>query len=287
MRNIEKIYPAESGHWVGNGFYVQQLFSHLGGLNRGTDPFLMLDYAMPYEFAPNMSHPRGVDAHPHKGFETVTIVYHGEVAHRDSTGAGGVIGVGDVQWMTAGSGIIHEEFHSNQFSQSGGLFEMVQLWVNLPAKAKNIPPRYQHLSASDIPVIENENSKIRLIAGHHDGQNGLAETQSELNVWDMVIYPEKALSLPIPNHHNVSLVILRGQPKVNGETVGKGQLVRFNGAGEIVIESNNEETKALLLSGVPLNEPVSAYGPFVMNTPEEIRQALQDYRDGKFGRIDE
>ncbi len=242
MRNIKQIYRADSQHWVGNGFLVQPLFSHMAD-DRGTNPFLMLDYAAPYEFAPNETHgPRGVGQHPHKGFETVTIAYHGEVAHRDSSGGGGIIYEGDVQWMTAGSGIIHEEFHSENFSKKGGLFEMVQLWVNLPAKDKNTPPRYQHLAQANIPVVEfpDEAGYLRLIAGEHDGVKGAADTFTEMNVWDI---------------------------------------------GKVRVKAGSEEVKILLLSGVPIDEPVVGYGPFVMNTAEEIRQAISDFKSGKFGRI--
>ena len=189
MRNVKQIYRANSQHWVGDGFLVQPLFSHMGD-DRGTNPFLMLDYAAPYEFSPNEARsPRGVGQHPHKGFETVTIAYHGEVAHRDSSGGGGIIYEGDVQWMTAGSGIIHEEFHSENFSKQGGLFEMVQLWVNLPAKDKNTPPRYQHLAKAGIPVVElpDEAGCLRLIAGEYKGVKGAADTFTEMNVWDIVL----------------------------------------------------------------------------------------------------
>ena len=265
MRNVKQIYRANSQHWVGDGFLVQPLFSHMGD-DRGTNPFLMLDYAAPYEFSPNEARsPRGVGQHPHKGFETVTIAYHGEVAHRDSSGGGGIIYEGDVQWMTAGSGIIHEEFHSENFSKQGGLFEMVQLWVNLPAKDKNTPPRYQHLAKTGIPVVElpDEAGCLRLIAGEYKGVKGAADTFTEMNVWDIVLNAGKK------------------------EQAGAGQLVGFEkSGGNVHIEAGSEEVKILLLSGVPIDEPVVGYGPFVMNTAEEIRQAISDFKSGKFGSID-
>ena len=290
MRNVKQIYRAISQHWVGDGFLVQPLFSHMGD-DRGTNPFLMLDYAAPYEFSPNEARsPRGVGQHPHKGFETVTIAYHGEVAHRDSSGGGGIIYEGDVQWMTAGSGIIHEEFHSENFSKQGGLFEMVQLWVNLPAKDKNTPPRYQHLAKAAIPVVEfpDEAGCLRLIAGEYKGVKGAADTFTEMNVWDIVLNAGKKAVLEIPETHTLSMVVLRGNVTLNGkEQADAGQLVGFEkSGGNVHIEAGSEEVKILLLSGVPIDEPVVGYGPFVMNTAEEIRQAISDFKSGKFGSID-
>ena len=290
MRNVKQIYRANSQHWVGDGFLVQPLFSHMGD-DRGTNPFLMLDYAAPYEFSPNEARsPRGVGQHPHKGFETVTIAYHGEVAHRDSSGGGGIIYEGNVQWMTAGSGIIHEEFHSENFSKQGGLFEMVQLWVNLPAKDKNTPPRYQHLAKAGIPVVElpDEAGRLRLIAGEYKGEKGAADTFTEMNVWDIVLNAGKKAVLEIPEAHNLSMVVLRGNVTLNGkEQAGAEQLVGFEkSGGNVHIEAGSEEVKILLLSGVPIDEPIVGYGPFVMNTAEEIRQAISDFKSGKFGSID-
>ena len=289
MRAVRQIYRANSRHWVGDGFWVQPLFSHMGE-DRGTDPFLMLDYAAPYQFAPNEARsPRGVGQHPHKGFETVTIAYQGEVAHRDSSGGGGVIREGDVQWMTAGSGVIHEEFHSEDFSRRGGMFEMVQLWVNLPAKDKNTPPRYQHLAKEAIPVVQlaDEAGYVRVIAGQHDGVQGVATTFTEMNVWDVVIDAGKEAVLTVPDNHSLSIVVLRGQAQFNGqEQAGAGQLVGFVAEGGAVkVAAGEEEVKILLLSGVPIAEPVVGYGPFVMNTEDEIRQAIHDFNHGRFGRI--
>ncbi len=289
MRHVRRIYQATSQHWVGDGFLVQPLFSHMGE-DKQTDPFLMLDYAAPMEFAPNTAHPHGVGQHPHKGFETVTIAYHGEVAHRDSTGGGGVIKEGDVQWMTAGAGIIHEEFHSEAFSQRGGLFEMVQLWVNLPAKDKNTPARYQHLAKENIPVVTlpNEAGYIRVIAGEYEDARGAAQTFTEMNVWDIVLHANAAASLQLPEHHNLSMVVLRGDVTFNGtQTAHAGELVGFvTEAGTIELQAGSEEVKILLLSGVPIDEPVVGYGPFVMNTQQEIRQAINDFNAGRFGAIE-
>lgn len=212
------------------------------------------------------------------------------MAHRDSTGGGGVIKEGDVQWMTAGAGVIHEEFHSEDFSKRGGLFEMVQLWVNLPAKNKNTPPRYQHLAKENIPVVNllDESGHLRLIAGEHDSTQGAAETFTAMNVWDVVIRPNKEAVLRVPASHNLLLVILRGEVLVNGqETATAGELAVFeDGEGEVRLQAGSDEVKILLLSGEPINEPVVGYGPFVMNTAEEIHQAIQDFNRGRFGNID-
>lgn len=294
MRNVRRIYQANSQHWVGDGFLVQPLFSHMGE-NKQTDPFLMLDYGAPMEFAPNHTgRARGVGQHPHKGFETVTIAYHGEVAHRDSTGGGGVIKEGDVQWMTAGAGIIHEEFHSDAFSEHGGLFEMVQLWVNLPAKDKNTPARYQHLAKEQIPVLELPNSAghVRVIAGEyadeHGGARGPAQTFTEMNVWDMVLHAGASASLNLPETHNLSMVVLRGDVTFNGtHTARAGEMVSFETqSGAIELQAGASEVKILLLSGVPIDEPIVGYGPFVMNTADEIRQAINDFNQGRFGAIE-
>lgn len=289
MRNVKQIYRANSQHWVGDGFLVQPLFSHMGE-DRGTDPFLMLDYAAPRRFEPgSVAAPRGVGQHPHKGFETVTIAYQGEVAHRDSSGGGGVIKEGDVQWMTAGAGIIHEEFHSEAFSQSGGMFEMVQLWVNLPAKDKNTPARYQYLAKENIPVVQLPNGagSLRLIAGTHEGTDGAAQTFTEMNVWDMLVNAGKEAVINVPANHSLSMVVLRGEAVFNGaDTAGAGQLAVFeSGGGEVCTAAGGEDVKILLLSGVPIAEPVVGYGPFVMNTAEEIRDAVNDFNSGRFGSI--
>lgn len=289
MRNVQKIYQANGQHWVGNGFLVQPLFSHMAE-DKGTNPFLMLDYAAPQYFAPNhLADKRGVDQHPHKGFETVTIAYQGEVAHRDSSGGGGVIKAGDVQWMTAGAGIIHEEFHSPEFSQSGGIFEMVQLWVNLPKKDKNTQPRYQHLAKETIPVVNFDNNAghVRVIAGKFEETQGAADTFTPMNIWDMVINPQHIVRIKVPNTHSLSMVILRGNATFNQkDNASAGELVRFDSNGEeVIIQSGNEILKILLLSGVPIDEPVVGYGPFVMNSMDEIRQAIKEFNQGKFGQI--
>ena len=289
MRNVRQIYNATSSHWVGNGFFVQPLFSHMGE-DKKTDPFLMLDYGAPRVFEPNAGRPRGVGQHPHKGFETVTIAYAGEVAHRDSSGGGGVIGVGDVQWMTAGSGILHEEFHSEAFGRTGGEFEMVQLWVNLPKKDKNTAPRYQGLLNQDIPevALSDDAGSVRVIAGEFDGVAGAAQTFTEMNLWDVQLNASASATLTVPESHNLLMVVLRGQMRLNGtDEATQGQLIGFEMmGGDVQLQAvGDAPVKILLLSGVPIGEPVVGYGPFVMNTEDEIQQAITDFNQGRFGRI--
>ncbi|OBX00284.1 short-chain dehydrogenase [Gallibacterium genomosp. 1] len=260
------------------------------GEDRGTNPFLMLDYAAPQYYEPNSQTPRGVGQHPHKGFETVTIAYQGEVEHRDSSGGGGVIKAGDVQWMTAGAGIIHQEFHSEAFSRQGGMFEMVQLWVNLPRKDKNVPAHYQHLAKENIPVVAFADNAgyARIIAGDFAGTQGAAKTYTKMNVWDMVINAGREVEIEIPESQSLSMVVLRGKAIFNhNEQASAGQLVNFErSAGKVTITAADEELKILLLAGEPIEEPVVGYGPFVMNSFEEIRQAVNDFNAGKFGQIE-
>ena len=287
MRNVSKVYNPKSSHWVGDGFLVYPLFTHMDEVDKGTNPFLMLDYAAPQYFEPNNGQPRGVGEHPHKGFETVTIAYAGEVEHRDSTGGGGVIKQGDVQWMTAGAGVTHQEFHSKEFSQKGGLFEMVQLWVNLPKAHKNTQPKYQHLPKERIPVVSIGDGEARIIAGEYENARGAASTFTPLNVWDISIKEDGKITLDLPASHSLSLVILRGNVIINNsQKASETQLVRFeNASGAVIIKAMGGEAKILLLSGEPIDEPVVGYGPFVMNTKEEINQAIDDYRRGEFGQI--
>lgn len=227
--------------------------------------------------------------HPHRGFETVTIAYQGEVSHRDSHGGGGTIGTGDVQWMTAGSGVMHEEMHSEKFAQEGGLFEMVQLWVNLPAKDKMTAPKYQAIKSADIPVVTllNNAGSVRVIAGELLGVKGPAETFSAINMWDTTMNANSTYTFSVPASHNVIILVLDSAIQVSGNAVARrGELVTFErGAADVLIESNNE-AKLLILTGEPLNEPIVGYGPFVMNSREEILQAIRDVETGKFGRLD-
>jgi len=286
MKNILGTYSAPRRHWVGDGFPVRSLFSY-DTQGKHLSPFLLLDYAGPAEFAP-ASRPRGVGEHPHRGFETVTIVYQGEVDHRDSTGAGGHIGPGDVQWMTAASGILHQEFHSEAFTRRGGTLEMVQLWVNLPAKDKLADPGYQTLLDADIPSIALADGagRVRVIAGELHGRRGPARTFTPMDVWDIRLNQGGSTKLTVPEGRTLALVVLHGTVRVHGdETASDAQMVVFDRAGsEIAIEAASDAT-LLLLSGEPIDEPIVGYGPFVMNNEAEIAQAFEDLHSGRFGRI--
>ena len=277
---------APNRHWVGDGFPVHGMFGYTGD-TKAISPFLLLDYAAPTTFAPT-EHRRGVGEHPHRGFETVTIVYDGEVEHRDSTGGGGVIGPGDVQWMTAGAGILHEEFHSAAYGKRGGAFEMAQLWVNLPARDKMAPAGYQAITNAQIPAVAlpEDSGVVRLIAGEYDGHKGPARTFTPMNVWDVRIQPGKAVDLSQPEGWTVQVVVLAGTVQINGDTVLRAaQMATLGTAGQgVTIEANND-AKVLLLAGEPIDEPVVGYGPFVMNTREEIGKAIEDFNGGKFGKM--
>lgn len=284
MKKIQGVYSAPRGHWVGDGFPVRSMFSYqTQGAN--LSPFLLLDYAGPAKFEP-ATQPRGVGQHPHRGFETVTIVYDGEVAHRDSTGAGGRIGPGDVQWMTAASGILHEEFHSEDFTRNGGMLEMVQLWVNLPARDKMGATGYQTLLNADIPVVELPDGagRARIIAGELDGRRGPARTHTPIDVWDVRLVAGGRARFPIAEGRTLAVVVLRGTVLVNGETVVReAQFAQMSRDGrDVEIEANGDAT-LLILSGEPIDEPVVGYGPFVMNSQDEIRQAIDDFNSGRFG----
>jgi hypothetical protein len=286
LRQIAGVYDAPTQHWVGDGFPVRSLFSYHSHADR-ISPFLLLDYAEPTEFAPAAIQ-RGVGQHPHRGFETVTIVYAGEVTHRDSSGGGGTIRPGDVQWMTAASGVIHDEFHSADFSRTGGVMEMVQLWVNLPAADKMTQPGYQALSSTDIPVINlpDDVGRVRVIAGNFLGQDGPAHTHTAINVWDVHLANGARTRFEIPQQHNLILVVRSGSMSVNDtNAIGPAQLVLFAGAGQAIDVYASEDSDFLLLSGQPIDEPIAGYGPFVMNSAEEIREAIEDFNSGRFGNI--
>ena len=273
-------------HWVGDGFPVRTLFSYQSHGAR-VSPFLLLDYAGPHYFEP-ATRPRGVGEHPHRGFETVTIVYEGEVAHKDSAGHGGVIGPGDVQWMTAASGVVHEEFHSPGFTRSGGPFRMAQLWVNLPAKDKMAPPRYQTLLKADIPVVDLPAGagSARIVAGTFDRVAGPAKTLTPVNVWDLRLGAGKGANLALPEGHTAMLVALGGHVTVNGSTqAGEGEVVLFEREGAGASVEADGDASLLVLTGAPIDEPIVGMGPFVMNSEAEIRQAIDDFNDGRFGAL--
>ncbi|EMY0610356.1 pirin family protein [Yersinia enterocolitica] len=287
MKKVQGIYRAPRQHWVGDAFPVRSLFSYQSH-GKQLSPFLLLDYAGPMDFTPTQ-HRRGVGQHPHRGFETVTIVYDGEVEHRDSTGKGGVIGPGDVQWMTAGGGILHEEFHSDAFAKRGGAFEMVQLWVNLPAKDKMTAPGYQAIRNETIPqvALAEGAGSLRVIAGDYAGKNGPANTFSPLNVWDIRLNQGKSAEFSLPDGWNTALIVLRGTVQVNGDAIARdAEMVLLDSAGSnVTIEANNDAV-LLLLSGEPIDEPIIGYGPFVMNTQEQIAEAIADFNSGRFGSMD-
>jgi len=286
MKKILGIYSAPRGHWVGDGFPVRSLFSyHSHG--KEISPFLLLDYAGPAHFDP-ADRPRGVGEHPHRGFETVTIVYDGEVEHRDSTGAGGKIGPGDVQWMTAASGILHQEFHSAEYTRTGGPFEMVQLWVNLPAADKMAAPRYQTLLNQNIPgvALPGGAGKVRVIAGEFHGHRGPAQTHTPVNVWDVHLNPGQTSRFELPEGHTLAVVVLHGTVQINGGQIAReAQLALLDRAGTTLVLEANNEARILLLGGEPIDEPIVGHGPFVMNTVDEIQKAFADFHSGRFGRI--
>jgi len=286
MKKVIGVQGNNRSHWVGDGFPVRTLFFYQN-LGKQMSPFLMLDYAGPHDF-PQTADKRGVGSHPHRGFETVTIVYKGEVSHRDSTGQGGTIGPGDVQWMTAGSGILHEEFHSEQFARDGGILDMVQLWVNLPAKDKMTQPAYQAILDQQIPVINlpNASGQARVIAGVYEGRKGPAYTFTSMNVIDFKFKKGSVVTIPALDGWNTSLVVLKGAIQAGeGSVASDAQMLMFSNDGQDIQIAALEDSNVLLLSGEPIDEPIVGYGPFVMNTEQEIVQAMTDFNGGKFGRI--
>ena len=284
MKKILGLLENGKQHWVGDGFPVRTLFSY-DGLGQQISPFLLFDYAGPTRFEPSAK-PRGVSQHPHRGFETVTIVYEGEVAHRDSTGKGGVIGPGDVQWMTAASGILHEEFHSPAFAKSGGDFRVVQLWVNLPARDKMTAPSYQAILNADIPLVALPGARLRVIAGDFRGTKGPARSFTPINLWDVRLDKGASLPLELPEGHNAALAVLSGEVTVNGEKKAReAQIVLLDPAGTGVQVEASHDAVLLVMSGEPIREPIAGYGPFVMNSEAEIRQAITDFNSGRFGQI--
>ena len=284
QKQVLGIYEAASSHWVGDGFPVRTVFPSRGVAD--LSPFLMLDYAGPARFGPAKK-PRGVEEHPHRGFETVTIAYQGSVDHRDSAGNAGTIEPGDVQWMTAASGVVHEEMHGKDFTEKGGDFEMVQLWVNLPAAQKMSRPRYQGIRSAQIPRVElGKGAYARVIAGEQQGAKGPAKTFTSVNVFDVRLEAGGRGELDLPTNQNSAIVLLRGDILVNGEALkGEAKIARLSASGERVLLEANSESLILVLSGKPIMEPVASYGPFVMNTEAELRQAFEDYRAGRMGHV--
>ncbi len=284
MKKILRVIQNVPQHWVGDGFPVRSLFSYSGG--NEFDPFLLLDYAGPHDFPPTTGK-RGVDVHPHKGFETVTILYQGELAHRDSSGGNGRLGPGDVQWMTAGSGIVHEEFHSEKFSKQGGRLEMIQLWVNLRSKDKSTAPKYQDLRDDQFPrtKLDGGAGTVRVIAGEFADARGTANTFSPINVWDLKLNADADVELKVPASHTTVLVAQSGRLTVNGSSMNAVELALFEREGDCIQIQTATDARVLILTGEPLGEPVVGQGPFVMNTRDEIHKAIQDYQTGKMGQL--
>jgi redox-sensitive bicupin YhaK (pirin superfamily) len=286
MKQVLSILRKPPVHWVGDGFPVRTVFS-FDTLGYRISPFLLLDYAGPAEFAP-ADKPRGVDEHPHRGFETVTIVYQGELEHRDSAGNHGRIGPGDVQWMTAASGVVHEEKHSPEFTRRGGTLEMAQLWLNLPSRFKMGPPAYQTILDRDIPSVElpNDAGRVRVIAGEFGGVKGPAQTFTPVNLWDLRLKANSRAELDLPRGYTTGLFVLRGEIALpDAERAGETDLVLLTREGERLHIDVRDDATLLLLNGEPLDEPVAAYGPFVMNSKTEITQAIEDYHNGRLGRL--
>jgi quercetin 2,3-dioxygenase len=283
-KSVERILRTQSQHWVGDGFPVRTLMFY-GEHGESISPFLLLDYAGPAQFPPTEKR-LGVGEHPHRGFETVTIVYDGEVEHRDSSGASGAIGAGDVQWMTAGAGVVHEEFHGRNFAKRGGRFEMVQLWVNLPAAHKMTTPRYQEIVSANIPVVELENGagRVRIIAGEFSGVVGAAKTFSAVNVWDLRLSGRTALE--IPAGYTAAVAVLEGAVELgDGANVAVGEVALMGKIGTHIALTSTPNAKLLVLGGQPLNEPIAGHGPFVMNTRAELVKAFADFQAGKLGAL--
>jgi quercetin 2,3-dioxygenase len=286
MKKLSFIRRNDQRHWVGDGFPVRSIFSY-NDLGKEMSPFLLLDYAGPENFPPSEQR-RGVGAHPHRGFETVTIVYNGEVEHRDSSGGGGIVRPGDVQWMTAASGLVHEEFHGREYAKRGGPFEMIQLWVNLSAKDKQARPGYQNITNAQIPRVDLPSGAgtARVIAGDYQGTRGPAHTFSPMNVWDVGLTAGKSVEFRVPAGWTTALFVLKGRVRLrSGEIAGAAELAVLEREDETFAMEALEDTTLLFLNGQPIEEPIVGQGPFVMNTRAEIDQAMDDYRNGRMGRL--
>ncbi|MGV0845495.1 pirin family protein [Empedobacter falsenii] len=287
-KNIEAVIAPREPHFVGDGFRVHNFIPSGYHLDmRRMDPFIMLDYNSKFHF-PATDKPKGVGVHPHRGFETVTIAYEGSVSHHDSSGGGGTIHQGDVQWMTAASGVLHKEYHAEEFYKQGGIFQMVQLWVNLPAKDKMSTPKYQAIEHKDIPTVEVENGFIEIIAGEYNQTKGAASTFSPVNMLNAKLNEGGKANFSFPANYNTVLLVIDGEVKVNNqEIVPTDHLLLFTNEGEDFSIEATENSVVLILSGEPLNEPIASYGPFVMNTQEQIREAFEDFNNGKFGTLED
>lgn len=290
IKSIEAVLPPDNLHFVGDGFRVYGILGRKEPLSmKRMSPFLLLDYAPVHYFPPNNGAPRGVGPHPHRGIETVTIAYKGKVEHNDSTGAGGIIEEGGVQWMTSGSGILHKEYHEKNFSKKGGEMQMVQLWVNLPTKDKMTTPKYQNLNNKDLSKVELENNagSIDIIAGEYEDHKGPAASFSPLSLFNVKLKKGKGTSFSFNENHNTGLLIIKGSVTVNNsEKAPTNHFVLFKNKGKEFTLRADEDATILVLSGEPIDEPIASYGPFVMNTNDEIRQTIDDFNSGKFGYLD-
>ncbi|MBV9214574.1 MAG: pirin family protein [Acidobacteria bacterium] len=287
MKKVEKIVAPPPRHWVGDGFNVHGFFPHGPLTGHRMSPFFLLDYNALENFPPR-EEPFGVGPHPHRGFETVTIAYKGKVEHHDSRGGGGIIGEGDVQWMTAGSGLLHKEFHEQEYNREGGPFQMVQLWVNLPAKDKMTDPKYQAITNAEMGRVPLENGgEVEIIAGEFGGVSGPATTFTPVHLYNLKPKAGEKIELKFPSGYTTALLAVEGSAKINGETIlPLNNLALLEREGESFTVEALEDGIFLLMSGEPLNEPIAQYGPFLMNTNLEIAEALDDYRQGKFGYLD-
>ena len=287
-KSIQQILLPPAPHMVGDGFRVHNFFPT--GYNIGKNrmsPFFMMDYNSKIDFSPR-ENPRGVGVHPHRGFETVTIAYHGKVAHHDSTGNSGVISEGDVQWMTAASGILHKEYHEEEFSKKGGPFQMIQLWVNLPAKDKMSKPKYQAITNDQLGKYQLDNGGVvEVIAGEFKGVKGAASTFTPIEMYNAKIKKGAAVTFDLPENFNTGILVVEGAVKVNGEKAPADNFILFKNEGETISIEAEEDSILFVISGEPVNEPVAAYGPFLMNTHEELEQALEDFNKGKFGYLED
>ena len=290
LRSIEAILPPDNLHYVGDGFRVYGILGRREPLTmKRMSPFLLMDYAPVHYFAPNDGPPRGVGSHPHRGIETVTIAYKGKVEHNDSTGAGGIIEEGGVQWMTSGKGILHKEYHEKNFSKKGGEMQMVQLWVNLPAKDKMTEPKYQNIENNDLAKVDLGNGvgTIDIIAGEFENNKGPASSFSPLSLFNVKLKKGKGTSLSFKESHNTGLLVIKGNVTINNsEKAPTNHFVLFNNKGSEFTIRADDDVEILILSGEPIDEPIASYGPFVMNTNDEIRQTIDDFNNGKFGYLD-
>ncbi len=285
QRTIERIFRGAPEHWVGNGFHVSNYFPSATDFEKRMSPFFLLDYQKPEKYS-STTRRRGVGTHPHRGFETVTLAYQGSIAHHDSAGNGGIIHPGEVQWMTAGGGVLHNEYHEENFLKAGGILHMIQIWVNLPKKDKLVSPKYQPLTQQEIRevLLPDNAGKIRIVSGSYEGVQGPALTFTPVHMLDIRLNPHVQARLTAFKDFNAALLTLEGSIKTNGSReISPGEFVLFKNDGDEILIESKEPSTLLFLSGAPIEEPLVHYGPFVMNSVDEINQAIEDFNSGKFG----